>query len=178
LVTTSALAAGLAAVAAPALEAPADSRTAEAIAVQVALERVCLPLLTGQALKPVAAASGLRRDDDGWFLSLPGGERLSVLPPGGSNPTVCTFSLTYPIDRPQPMLSLLKLWADDHQLAAASHGRPSRGPAEQRWIWSWRGTGPLGSTALVFDTEKTLDGRPVSGALDRATVLVSRTAPA
>lgn len=157
---------------------PADTRTPEAIGVQVALERVCLPLLKGQALERVAGSSGLKSDDQGWYLVLPRAERLSLLPPGGANPTVCSFTVTFPVDHPQPILTLLNVWAEDHGLTARRKGQPSTGPAEQRWTWSWEGNGPSGSTAIVFDTEKTLQGRPVSGELDRATVLVSQTRPA
>jgi hypothetical protein len=155
--------------------APADPRTPEAIAVQVALERVCLPLLAGQTVHQVEGPAGLHQDDNGWFLALPGAERLALQPPGGVNPTVCTFSLTYPLGQSKPLLDLLTLWATDRGLKPVSAGRSSKGPTERRWTWSWQGTEAGATTALVFDTEKLLNGQPVAGALDRATILVSRT---
>jgi len=158
--------------------AAADTRTPEAIDVQVALERVCLPLLKGKTVNQVARPADLKHDDSGWYLAMPGAERLSVQPPGGANPTVCSFKVTYPVDRPQPILALLNLWAKDHHLTPASVARASTGPAEQRKTWSWQGRNAGAALAVVFDTEKTLDGRPVGGSLDRATVLVSRQASA
>jgi hypothetical protein len=173
-----ALAACLAATATVANATPTDTRTPEAVGVQVALERVCLPLLSGKPLQTVKAGAGLHEDKAGWYVPLPGAERLSLQPPGGANPTVCSFKLTYPIGQSAKLVDFLNVWAKDHGLNAVAAGRPSTGPSERRRTWSWQSAGRPGSTALVFDTEKTLDGGPVAGTLDRATVLVSRSRPA
>ncbi|WP_374471640.1 hypothetical protein [Phenylobacterium sp.] len=151
----------------------ADSRTPEAIALQSALERVCVPLIAGQDPDAVSQASGLRQRDGQWVLTVDGRKELLVLPPTPANPNVCSLTVTYDAGGEKPILDLLNAWALANSLEVRRVREPSEGPLRDRRTSSWEGSRQGAPTALVFSEEKTKDGKPVAGDLDQATVLLS-----
>jgi hypothetical protein len=123
----------------------------------------------------VAQRSGLRQDASNWILSVAGGEKVTVRPPGGANPTVCSFRLPYPVDGEAPLLKLLDNWSADHGLQKVRDRAPSSGPVLKRRTSSWDGKVQQGRLAIVFNEEKNLNGGPVLDGSDEAQVLVSLT---
>ena len=150
-----------------------DSRTPEAVALQTALERVCMPLIAGEDPDRVAKTAGLRERDGQWALGIDGGKQILVLPPSVANPNVCSLTVTYDVDGGKPLLELMNAWALANRLEVRRVREPSEGPLRDRWTSSWEGEADGRSTALVFSEEKTKDGRPVGRDLDQATVLLS-----
>lgn len=155
--------------------ASADQRTPAAIALQTAVERVCLPVLGGKPMKTIASAAGVTQNDSGWWLPAGGPQGVSILPPDSVNPNVCSLTVTYQAGQGAPLYDLLSRWSQDHGLQPVKVKEPSRGPSYARVTSSWEGQTPSGQMAIVLATEKQLNGAPVAGADNQATVLISVT---
>lgn len=159
----------------PAAPQPAASqqRSPEAIALQTAVERVCLPVLRGQEMAGVADAAGVRRKDGNWSLPAQGAADVQISPPTKVNPHVCSLHLTVAPGGAGGLTGLLDRWSQARGLHPVKVGEASRGPYMSRNTWTWEGTTADGAMALVFDVAHNLDGSPVDGA--NATALVSLT---
>ena len=174
--------AGLAAIAATAGQAcaqtaPADTRTPAAIALQTAIERVCLPVLGGRPMKAVAGPAGVTQNDSGWWLPAGGKQGVSILPPDSVNPTVCSLSVAYQAGQGAPLYALLQRWSADPGLKPVEVQAESQGPDFAHVTSSWEGQTPSGYTAIVLNVEKPLNGAPAAGGEGQAAVLVSVTPP-
>ena len=172
--------ASLAALAAPAGQAAAqtvspDQRPPAAVALQSAIERVCLPVLGGEPMKTVASAAGVKANDSGWWLPAGGPQGVAILPPDSVNPNVCSLTVTYQAGPGAPLYDLLSRWSQDHGLKPVKTKETSQGPSYARVTSSWEGRTSSGQMAVVLATEKQLNGAPVAGADNQANVLISVT---
>lgn len=168
-----------AAVAAPAgaQTASADTRTPATVAVQTAIERVCLPVLGGQSMKTAAATANVKQNDSGWWLSAGGAQGVAILPPDSVNPHVCALTVTYQRGQGALLYGLLETWSADHGLKAVKTKVSRQGQAHGHVTSSWEGQTPKGAMALVLNVETGLNGAPASGGEGQAAVLVSLTPP-
>lgn len=153
------------------------AQTPEVAAALAALEKVCLPLASGSDLKTVARSAGLRQQDGGWVLPISGPEEVDIAPPDTANPHVCIATLRFRGDQAAAMRTAIGAWAarqspplTPDQVAAAE-----KGPQELRTISSWEASTPKAADAVLFTKEKTLDGKPIDGALNEAQLIVSVT---
>jgi hypothetical protein len=150
-----------------------DLRSPEAVALQVALEGVCLPLAKGRPMKTLAANAGVRERNEEWVMPIRGREAIVLSPPTEANPNLCAFTITYPAGQQAPLLELLNNWASGRGLSPVKVREASRGPVRKRWASTWEGVAEGGVMAIVFSEERTLAGEPLGGSLDTATVMLS-----
>jgi len=175
------LAAGLVAAVGTAAQAqtaqaqPTQPAQPVAAAVVKTVDQICMPLLDGAELKSVAKSTGLDEDDGEWRLEVDGDRGVVVDPPSGSNKTVCQATITYAVDNGAPIVAALDGWASAHTLTKDKDRQPSEGPLRMRKTTSWFGPVGSGALAVVLSEEKQLDGKPVEGDLDQATLLVSKS---
>jgi hypothetical protein len=161
-------------------EAPAAPSGASpaAAAALTTLEKVCLPLLRGEKLKDVSAATGIKERRGEWSLPIADGQTVVITPPSGANNTVCSAKLSYAVGAGQPITQALDHWASASAppLQKVKDGEETKGPLRLRKTTSWFGPGRNGATiGVVLSEEKDLQGRPAGGDVDEATLLVSRT---
>jgi hypothetical protein len=174
-------AAALAAVAAlawsvPALAAPAaDDRGAAAV--MAVVTDVCLPLLRGAKVETVAKAAGLKNSRDGWMLPISGKQRIEIDPPGGANPHVCAATIIHDPSSGPAIVSALGDWSQMQApaLPPLKTQEKATGALYQLTTSSWEGMAAGGDLAVVYTEDKTLDGKPVAGALDQAALTVALT---
>lgn len=150
-----------------------DSRSPEEIALQTAVERVCLPVLRGRKMTELVSSAELRRKEDGWQFEASGGPIVQITPPTTVNPHVCSMHLKVTPGDVAGLTGVLDQWSQARGLHPVKVGDASRGPFKARTTWTWEGSTSDGALALVFDLERNLDGSPVNGA--NATALVSLT---
>lgn len=153
------------------------AQTPEVAAALTALEKICLPLASGSDLKTLAPSTGLRQENGDWVLPISGPERIDVIPPDSANPHICIATIHFRGNQADAMRSAIGAWAAQQsppltpdQVAAAE-----KGPQRLRTISSWQASTPKAADAVLFTKEKTLDGKPVDGALNEAQVMVSVT---
>jgi hypothetical protein len=168
---------GAALTATPALaqSAPVDQRPPAAVAVQTALERVCLPVLGGKPMKAAASAAGVQENDSGWWLAAGGKQGVAILPPDSVNPHVCSLTVTYQAGQGAPLYTLLDRWSADHGLKPVKVKAASQGATYAHVTSSWEGQTPQGEMAVVLNAEKGLNGAPAANGENQATVLLSLT---
>jgi hypothetical protein len=152
-----------------------DTRTPSAIAVQTALERVCLPVLQGKAVDTVAKSAGVTDKDGRLWLDAGGKAGVAVIPPTPVNPTVCRLHVTFPAAQDGTVEQLLARWSAAKGLTALKTGERTQGSTMSRLTWSWEGPAAGGRLALVYAKELTLDGKPTQGAYEEGAILVSRS---
>jgi hypothetical protein len=154
---------------------PAPSGVGASV-VQV-IEKACLPLIHGQTIKSVAAAAGLKRSRDAWILPLPGGvEQVMLSPPTTANPNVCTMNVSYAVDQTKTLVDALSGWAaaQTPPLAPQDAGyQLSPGVTS----WSWTSDTTEAHEALVFNAQRSPDGKPLGRNADIGTVLFSWRGP-
>ncbi len=157
--------------------APATGDAATAVVTTV--ERICLPLIEGQPIKTVAAATGLKQARGEWVLQLEGKQRVTVAPPGGANPTVCSAVIIHAPGDQEPIVKALDAWAMGKTPAYSRDKvrEDIKGAVALRKTSSWYAATPAGNTNIVFSEEKTLQGGPVAGPLDQATLMVNVAKP-
>jgi hypothetical protein len=136
------------------------------------IEKACLPLIHGQNVKSVAAAMGLKRSHDAWMLPLQGVQQVAISPPTPANPTVCTLSISYEIDQTKALVDALSGWS-----AAQT---PPLAPQDAAYqlspgvtSWSWTADGADAHEALVFNAQRSADGKPLGRNADVGTILFS-----
>lgn len=173
-------AAGLAAAPAAFGQAPsAAPATSDAIAT---LQKVCLPVLRGGAVKPAARAAGFRLQDGGWVLPIAGKGEIALSPPDASNPHVCTLTITPPSGAPgsgAAMRNALASWATSQSppLKAVAVDQSVPGAARS-WVTStWSGATPAGAESVVLTQPQPPPSQPAaeptSAAPPPSTLLVS-----
>jgi hypothetical protein len=136
------------------------------------IEKACIPLIKGQDAKAVAAAAGLKRTRTDLVMQLTGSQRITLSPPAGANPHVCTLSLQYQVDGTKDIVDTLTAWAaaQNPPLPPLSTGY-SPAPGLTGWSWSLD-TGQM-QEGLVFTAQRTADGKPMGKDFDSGTVLFS-----
>ncbi len=152
--------------------APAAPPSGVGASVIQVIEKACTPLIHGQTIKSVAAAVGLKRSHDDWILPLSGVEQITLSPPTVANPTVCTLNVSYEVDQTKPLVDALTGWAaaQTPPLAAQDAGyQLSPGVMS----WSWASDTPQTHEALVFNAQRTPDGKPLGRNADVGVVLFS-----
>jgi hypothetical protein len=136
------------------------------------LEKVCLPVIHGQAVKEVAQANGLRHYRDNWLLQGPGIERIIITMPTVANPNVCQATLNYEIGQTAGVAGVLGNWAASQtpplQVLSSNY---AAGPGVTGWTWE-AGDGTR-HEGLVFDHQQTPEGKPLGKDFDVGTVLFS-----
>lgn len=145
-----------------------------AAAVVTAVEKICLPLVSGQGLQTIAASTGLEQRDGGWVERVEGKKQIRISPPGRANPNICTGEVLYDRDGQAPILAALDAWAQSKNLTKGKAREESKGSDLQYRASSWFGPAPNGGTAaVVFTEQRELDGRSLAGDLDQAMLVVS-----
>ena len=140
------------------------------------LEKACLPLIKGQDAKAVAQAAGLKRSHDDWLLQLPGVQKIVLTGPTQANPTVCSMSVNYDVDQTKPLVDTLTAWAASQTPPVPPLGAGySNTPGLTGWSWALD-DGQI-QEGLVFNAQRTADGKPIGKAYDVGTVLFSRKGP-
>lgn len=164
----------------PVALAPVQAADSPGAVIVTAVEKVCLPLVGGQTLQAVAAATGVTVRDNSWTMPLPGRGEIRVSPPGRANPTTCSASVSFTPGGQTAFIAALNEWAAAHAppLRPLRRREQSRNSDLQYWISSWTGgTAQAGTTNLVFTEQAELDGRPTDGALSEAMLLVNVAKP-
>jgi hypothetical protein len=166
-------AAAPAAPAAPAAAAPAaPAISGFGASVIGVIEKACLPMIRGQDPKAVATGAGFKRSRDDYVLQLAGVERITLSPPTTANPTVCTLSVSYQLDQTKALADSLGAWAGAQSPPLAPLGSAySSSPGMTGWSW----TLDDGKTqeGLVFNAQRSADGKPLGKGSDVGTVLFS-----
>ena len=135
------------------------------------LNNVCLPAVTGGDEKTIARAQALRKGRDGSYLLKLEGVQAIVFSPSPANPSLCSLTINLDIGQQQPLIDALAGWA-------AARPAPLT-PVDQAYqtagftSWSWTSDTSAGHQGLVFNLERTADGRPIGKGYDVATVLYS-----
>jgi len=155
----------------------AASAPDDAAAVMTVARDICLPLLRGGKIETVAKTTGLRNGRDGWVLPISGKRRIEVDPPGGANPTVCTATIIHDPGAGPSILAALTAWSATQTpaLQALKTEEKAKGSLYQLTTSVWEGQIAGGDLAVVYAEDKTLDGKPVAGNLDQATLSVGLT---
>jgi hypothetical protein len=143
-----------------------------------ALDRVCVPLLSGAKSADVIAAAGLRKGrDDALYLPLEGGKRINVTPPSYNNPTICTLDVVYDAGGDDAVFNALDAWASLRPtvLTPLRAREQSQMDNELHIISSWSGAGPKGAEGLLLIQRKRADGGPLNGGRNPAQITYSLT---
>ena len=129
-------------------------------------------MIKGQKIKDVAQAAGLRRFRDDWLLQGPGVERVIITAPTIANPTVCQMILNYEVGQTDGVVGVLSGWAaaQNPPLQALSVAY-SAGPSVTGWTWEM--DNGQQHTGLVFDWQKSADGKALGRTFEVATILFS-----
>jgi hypothetical protein len=153
----------------------------DATAALSTVKDICLPLLKGASVAAVAKTTGLKGGRDDWFLPVSGKRRIEISPPGGANPHVCEATIIHDPTAGDAIVSALGAWAAMQAPALQQLKQQEKvtGALYQLTTSSWEGRTADGNLAVVYSENKTLQGKPVAGGLDQATLSVSLTpAPA
>jgi hypothetical protein len=157
---------------------PATPGAADAAQVVSVIEHVCIPMIGGAKASTVAPALGMRTNRDGdLVMRLEGGKQITVTPPNGANPTLCTLTAVYDTGGDGAVYDALDGWS--HARPVAYEQRRSKETAqagdETHITSTWVGAEAAGTEGLVLIQAKRADGRPLSGRGDQATILFSIT---
>jgi hypothetical protein len=149
----------------------------DAAAVMTVARDICLPLLRGGKIEAVAKATGLKNGRDSWVLPISGRRRIEVDPPGGANPTVCTATIIHDPGSGPSILAALTAWSamQTPPLSALKTEEKAKGSLYQLTTSVWEGQIAGGDLAVAYAEDKTLDGKPVAGTFDQATLSVGLT---
>jgi hypothetical protein len=163
------LAAAVAAQAQPAASGAPPSGIGASVA-QV-IDKACLPLIHGQNIKTVAQAVGLKRSHDAWILPLAGGvEQITLSPPTTANPDVCTLNLSYEVDGTKALVDTLSGWAAA-QTPPLAAGDAAYQLSPGVTSWTWTSDTAEAHEALVFNAQRTPDGKPLGRNADLGVIL-------
>lgn len=146
-------------------------------AVMTTVKDVCLPLLKGAQIASVAKTAGLKNGRDGWVLPIAGKRRIEIEPPDGPNPHVCSATVIHAPGADDQIVKALTGWAASQTpgLQPVKSAEKATGPLYQLTTSSWSGKTADGVLGLSYSEDKTLDGKPVAGNLDQATLAISLT---
>jgi hypothetical protein len=149
----------------------------DAAATLAVVKDICLPLLQGAKIDTVAKAAGLKNGRDGWVLPISGKRHIEVDPPGGSNPHVCAATVVHDPNAGLSIVTALGNWASSQTpaLQPLKAQEKATGALYQLTTSSWSGKAAGGDLAVVYSEDKTLDGKPVAGGLDQASLTVGLT---
>lgn len=152
---------------------PTTGPGAEAIAV---LEKICMPLVSGQPLDALAKANGfkLNRRDQTWSKPLGDDKahRVILFPPG-SNKGVCMTEMRYPMGSDADVAKALNVWAFVHQPPldpTANYTQPQDPDGLKRVRRSWEYLTANESIGLNFSTVRKPDDTPLNPKYDTATM--------
>jgi hypothetical protein len=167
----------LACVGASATSAQPTSDGKGAAATLVAARDICLPVLEGAKIEAVAKTTGLRNRSDGWVLPIAGKRHIELSPPGGTNPHICEVTIIHQPGAGPAILDALRQWASSRSppLQPTKTEQVATGAVYRLTTSTWEGNTAEGHLAVVYAEDKTLDGRPVAGNLDQATLTVALT---
>jgi len=146
-------------------------------AVMTTVKDVCLPLLKGTPIAAVAKTTGLKNGRDGWVLPIAGKRHIEIDPPDGPNPHVCSATVIHAPGEDDSILKALTGWVASQTpaLQPIKSGEKATGALYQLTTSSWSGPTAGGVLGLSYSEDKTLDGKPVAGSLDQATLAISLT---
>lgn len=145
-------------------------------AIQV-LEKICAPVVRGQAMDAIAKANGfkLNRRDQTW--AKPYGVENKVYQiivfPTGSNKSVCNVELRYPTGQDVEIAKALNVWAFVHQPPldpTANYTQPQDPDGLKRVRRSWEYLTDKQSIGLNFSTVRKPDDSQVNGKYDMGTL--------
>jgi hypothetical protein len=140
------------------------------------IEKVCMPLIRGQDVKSVMTSNGLKRSHDDFVLQLTGVEKIVLTPPTAANPTVCSMQVSYEAGGTKSIVDVLTAWAASQDPPVPVLGSAySNTPGVTGWSWALD-TGQI-QEGLVFNAQRTTDGKAIGRGYDVGTVLFSRRGP-
>ncbi|MDB5459899.1 MAG: hypothetical protein JWO72_1640 [Caulobacteraceae bacterium] len=148
-----------------------------AAATLAVVKHVCMPLLTGAKIEDVAKTAGLRNGRDGWVLPIGGKRHIEIDPPGGANPHVCSATIIHDPNAGASIVDAITAWSGRQTPALQPLKTQEKvtGALYQLTTSSWIGKAAGGDLVVVYSEDKTLDGKPVAGNLDQASLTVGLT---
>jgi hypothetical protein len=150
--------------------------TGEAVQVLAALDNACIPLIGHGDARTVAKAAGMRVNGDGQlYLSLPGGDKITVSPPSAANPTNCGMSVVYDTGGGDALRDGLAAWAS-HRPAPLAPDKVAVSAPEDGGvsiISTWVDYGATQTEGLIFIQHKKADGSPLNSSHEQADVTLS-----
>ncbi len=145
-------------------------------AIQV-IERICVPVVRGQALDPLAKSNGfkLNRRDQSWSRQFNADNKASqvIIFPTGSNKTVCNVELRYAMGADTEIAKSLNVWSFVHQPPldpTANYTQPQDPDGLKRVRRSWEYLEQNKSIGLNFSTVRKPDDSPMSAKYDVGTM--------
>jgi hypothetical protein len=150
--------------------------TGEAVQVLAALDNVCIPLINHADVRATAKAAGMRVNGDGQiYLSIPGGDKITVAPPSPANPTNCGMTVVYDTGGGDALRDGLAAWAS-HQPTPmppekAAVSNPEDGGVSI--ISTWVNYGATTTEGLIYIQHKKADGSPLNATHEQADVILS-----
>jgi hypothetical protein len=145
-------------------------------AIQI-IERICVPVVRGQALESIAKANGFRmnRRDQSWSRQFNADNKASqvIVFPTGSNKTVCNVELRYAMGSDTEIAKALNVWAFVHQPPldpTANYTQPQDPDGLKRVRRSWEYLEQNKSIGLNFSTVRRPDDSPLSNKYDTGTM--------
>ncbi|HWF76537.1 MAG TPA: hypothetical protein VN694_05105 [Caulobacteraceae bacterium] len=138
--------------AAPSAFAQTASAPAAATAYAVAtVQKACLPMLRGEAVKSAAQSAGFRLENGGWVMPIAGKDEIDLDPPDSVNPHVCTVTITAQPSDAAAMRSALGAWAAAQRPPLSADGVDQSAPGAQGWVTStWTGRAAGGAESVVL----------------------------
>jgi len=141
-----------------------------------ALDNVCIPLINHGEVRATARAAGMRVNSDGQvYLSLPGGDKITVSPPSAANPTNCGMSVIYDTGGGDALRDGLAAWASHRPTALAADKAAASGPEDGgvSIISTWVNYGATTTEGLIYIEHKKADGSPLNATHEQADVTLS-----
>jgi hypothetical protein len=159
----------------PAAEAPpppALPTSGDGAQIIQAIERVCIPAVSGQGIDAAAKAAGLKqnRRDETWTMPLASGRDYAIIfQPQFSQANVCHAEVRFAVGQDQPIVAALNVWAYLHkpELVLQANYVATDADGVKRTRKSWEHVEANGaSTAVNFSVERKPDGTPLNGRFD------------
>lgn len=155
---------------------PVLPTTGDVATVLSVLDRICIPVVSGQDLDLAAKAFGMKksRRDGSWSMRLESGRRHEVkVFPLGANADVCNVELRYAIGEDAPLTSALNIWSFVHEPSltpTANYTQPQDPDGLQRVRRSWESVTSSKLIGVNFSTVRKADGSPLNRRYSTATL--------
>lgn len=139
------------------------------------MRQVCLPLLQGARLNAIAPSVGFRQVHGDWVYPIGRNQRIELAAPDPTNPLLCSATIIHDVGAQPAIRQALDNWARSQTppMKMVKDQVQARGPLYLRTTSTWSGADKGGDIGVVFAGEKTLQGKPVDGALDQSELLAS-----
>jgi hypothetical protein len=152
--------------------APALPTSGDGAQIIQAIEKVCIPAVSGQGIDAAARAAGLKqnRRDETWTMPLASGRDYAIIfQPQYSQPNVCHAEVRFAVGQDKPIVAALNVWSYLHkpELMLQANYVATDADGVKRTRKSWEHVEPSGaSTAVNFSVERKPDDTPLNGRFD------------